>query len=87
MFIANVLVIIGALNWLCIGLFQTDYVTKFVGEHSKWIFIIVGLSGIYLAYNKVLWFIAGNNTVEHMITSSAPAQQCVTGTPGCTPMY
>ena len=81
-FIANLLVIVGALNWLSIGLLKTDYVTTFLGENAKWIFIIVGLAGVYLAYR----FITSNYNVEHMI-SNTTSTQCTTGTPGCTPMY
>ena len=50
-FISNLLVIIGALNWLGVGLTNTDYVTKLIGhEYSKYVFILVGLAGVYLAY-------------------------------------
>lgn len=48
------LVIIGALNWLLVGLFEFDLVATIVGEDfgevnaiSRIIYILVGLSGIY----------------------------------------
>jgi uncharacterized membrane protein YuzA (DUF378 family) len=49
--IALVLVIIGALNWLLIGLFQYDLVASLFGGNtsfiSKTIYIVVGLAGLY----------------------------------------
>ncbi len=45
------LVIIGALNWLLIGLFQFDLVAFIFGDMtwiSRIIYILVGLCGIYL---------------------------------------
>jgi hypothetical protein len=49
--IAFVLVIIGGLNWLLVGLFSWDVGTIFGGQGamiSKIIYILVGLSAIYL---------------------------------------
>ena len=46
--IALVLVCVGALNWLAIGLQNTDYVSRFAGEHAKFVFIAVGIAGAYL---------------------------------------
>lgn len=72
MLISNILVIVGALNWLAVGLLRTDYVTQLAGhEYAKYIFIIVGLAGAYLAYHKVMWFMNKNSAettvvVEHM---------------------
>jgi uncharacterized membrane protein YuzA (DUF378 family) len=65
--IANILVIIGALNWLSIGLQNTNYVSQFAGNNDKMIFIIVGIAGIYLAYNQVMWMMG--STMEHMSTN------------------
>jgi uncharacterized membrane protein YuzA (DUF378 family) len=49
--LALVLVIIGALNWLLIGLFNFDLVATLFGGNttflSKAIYTIVGLSGLY----------------------------------------
>ncbi|OPA76144.1 DUF378 domain-containing protein [Paenibacillus selenitireducens] len=52
--IALVLVIIGAINWLLVGLFEWDLVTAIFGgdhiRHSSWfsriIYILVGISGL-----------------------------------------
>lgn len=48
------LVIIGALNWLLVGLFKFDLVATIVGHDfgevnmvSRIIYILVGISGIY----------------------------------------
>ena len=48
---APTLVIIGALNWLLIGLFRFDAVAWLFGSLSwlsRIIYVLVGLSGIYL---------------------------------------
>jgi len=66
MLISNLLVIVGALNWLAVGLLRTDYVTQLTGAvNAKYVFIAVGLAGAYLAYHKVMWFM-GKKAVEHM---------------------
>ena len=72
MLISNLLVIVGALNWLAVGLLKAEYVTQFAGpENAKYVFITVGLAGAYLAYHKLMWFM-GKTTketavaVEHM---------------------
>lgn len=49
--LALVLIIIGALNWLSVGLFQYDLVASLFGGAdalvSRIIYSIVGLSGVY----------------------------------------
>ncbi len=49
--LALVLMIIGALNWLLIGLFQFDLVASIFGSNtaigSKIVYAIVGLAGLY----------------------------------------
>lgn len=53
--LALILVIIGALNWLLVGLFQWDLVSAIFGGEviresslfSRIIYALVGLSGIY----------------------------------------
>ncbi|MCR4435378.1 MAG: DUF378 domain-containing protein [Clostridiales bacterium] len=49
--VALVVVIIGALNWLLIGLFQYDLVAAIFGGSSSFvsriIYTIVGLAGLY----------------------------------------
>ncbi|MGD9677447.1 MAG: DUF378 domain-containing protein [Vulcanibacillus sp.] len=48
---ALVLVIIGALNWLLVGLFQYDLVAGLFGGQTAWIsrivYTLVGLAGIW----------------------------------------
>jgi hypothetical protein len=53
--IALALVIIGALNWLLVGLFEWDLVTALFGGEtfrassvlSRFVYALVGLAGIY----------------------------------------
>ncbi|HHV99759.1 MAG TPA: DUF378 domain-containing protein [Clostridiaceae bacterium] len=49
--LALVLVIIGALNWLLVGLFEFDLVASIFGGQtaflSKLVYIIVGLAGLF----------------------------------------
>ncbi len=47
---ALVLVIIGALNWLLVGLFRFNLVSSLFGEGSilsRVVFVVVGLAGLY----------------------------------------
>lgn len=53
--IALVLVIVGAINWALVGLFEFDLVATIVGEDfgevntaSRAIYVLVGLAGVYL---------------------------------------
>jgi uncharacterized membrane protein YuzA (DUF378 family) len=51
--IAIVLVIIGAVNWGLVGLFSLDLVQLVLGSIpilAKIVYILVGLSGLYLIY-------------------------------------
>ena len=52
--IAFVLTIIGGINWLCIGLFQFDFVAAIFGSQamigSRIIYALVGISALYLIY-------------------------------------
>jgi uncharacterized membrane protein YuzA (DUF378 family) len=51
--IAIILVIIGAINWLLIGLFNFNLVTAIFGgipALSSIIFVIVGLAGLWLIW-------------------------------------
>lgn len=48
--VSLILMIIGALNWLLVGLFEFDLVAAIFGTlsaASKIIYVIVGLAGIY----------------------------------------
>ena len=53
--VALLLVIVGALNWGLVGLFEFDLVAEIVGEEfgavnlvSRAVYILVALSGLYL---------------------------------------
>lgn len=48
--IATILVIAGALNWLAIGVQNTNLVAQLAGPNSNYVYIAVGAAGIYLAY-------------------------------------
>jgi len=64
---ALLLVIIGALNWLLVGLFQWDLVTALLGGEtmrtasmlSRIVYTLVGLSGVYC-----LTFLFSDNKVR-----------------------
>ncbi|TCP59361.1 hypothetical protein EV586_101577 [Tumebacillus sp. BK434] len=49
--IALTLIIIGALNWLLVGLFQWDLVAALFGGEGSWlsrlVYTLVGISGLY----------------------------------------
>jgi len=51
--IALVLVIIGAINWGLVGLFQLDLVQSILGSVA-WlatvVYVLVGLAGLYMIY-------------------------------------
>ena len=51
--LATILVIIGALNWGLVGLFNYNLVTSIFGFTmlSKLIFIIVGISGVWMIFS------------------------------------
>jgi uncharacterized membrane protein YuzA (DUF378 family) len=48
---ALILMVIGALNWLLVGLFQFDVVAMLFGGTTSWlsraVYTLVGLGGIY----------------------------------------
>jgi len=50
--IAFVITQIGAINWLCIGLFQFDFVAGIFGSQahfvSRFIYTIIGLCSVYM---------------------------------------
>ena len=65
--LALLLVIIGALNWLLVGLFQWDLVTALFGGEtlrassmlSRVVYTLVGLAGLYS-----ISFLFGDNRVK-----------------------
>lgn len=46
-FIALLLVIIGALNWGFVGFFGVDVVARVFGSLTNFIYMLVGLAGLY----------------------------------------
>ena len=57
-YIVLTLVIVGALNWLLIGLFEFNLVDSLFGESSvlsRIVYVLVGISGIWSIafYNKI----------------------------------
>lgn len=56
--IAFILTIIGGINWLCIGIFQFDFVAGLFGTQSaigsRIIYILVGISALYLIYASLV---------------------------------
>lgn len=46
-----IITIIGAINWLLVGLFQFDFVAAICGGQQSWIsriiYVIVGLAGLW----------------------------------------
>lgn len=48
---AITLVVIGALNWLCVGLFHYDFIAAAFGGTatlvSRILYVIIGLAGLY----------------------------------------
>jgi len=55
MLVACFAVIIGALNWLFIGLGMGNPVQMVAGSFSNWVYIFVGLCGLLFLSHKVLW--------------------------------
>jgi uncharacterized membrane protein YuzA (DUF378 family) len=56
--IAEFLIIVGALNWLTIGFFNYDFVTKLFKSFSKYIFMTVGIAGVIRLFHKLMWIMA-----------------------------
>lgn len=53
-FFSFLIVLIGSLNWLCIGFFQYDFVAGLFGTQSsifsRLVYIVVGISALFLTY-------------------------------------
>jgi uncharacterized membrane protein YuzA (DUF378 family) len=48
--ITQILIIVGALNWLLVGSLKTNYISKFLPSYAHYVFILVGIAGIYQLY-------------------------------------
>jgi uncharacterized membrane protein YuzA (DUF378 family) len=65
--VALILVIIGALNWLLVGIFQWDFVSAIFGGEmirdssivSRIVYSLVGIAGLYC-----ITFLLNDNTVK-----------------------
>jgi uncharacterized membrane protein YuzA (DUF378 family) len=66
--IAFILVIIGGLNWLLIGLFGLDAVMYLGATLARIIYVLVGLSAVYL-------IVTHKKTCKNCENSSNPAPQ------------
>lgn len=51
--LACLILIIGALNWLFIGLGFGNPVESVFGYHSRIVYIIVGLAGLFMVFHKI----------------------------------
>ena len=60
--IAKNLVIIGAIAWLFIGVQQKNYVAALFGSSSQYVYVLVGLAGLYLAYREIMWIVSPQTT-------------------------
>lgn len=52
-FISYILVLIGALNWLSVGIGHGDLVAKVTKSFAPYVFILVGIAGIYLTVMEI----------------------------------
>ena len=73
--VALLLVIVGAVNWLLIGIAQFDVVATMTGDTfgetnpiSSIVYILVGLSGIALLPTLVSW-VAGSDDNRQAVTA------------------
>ncbi len=70
--IALVLVIVGALNWALVGLFEFDLVAKITGDTfgetnpvSRIIYVLVGAAGVYLAATVLPAMVRAGSDAAH----------------------
>lgn len=86
MVISNLLVIIGALNWLGIGLMNTNYVLQYSGsQYARYIFILVGLAGVYLAYHTVMWYMGEHTPTTKAVIEHLTECKTIQGKYTCVP--
>ena len=55
-FIAQILILVGALNWGCIGLFQVDVVKELFGygKLTTMVYNLVGFAALYLIIKRII---------------------------------
>lgn len=53
---AYLLVMVGALNWGLVGLFDFNLVSSLLGSGAlvKWVYVLVGVAAVYVAYSHLL---------------------------------
>jgi uncharacterized membrane protein YuzA (DUF378 family) len=54
-FIASIIILIGALNWLTIGFVGYNFVQDLFGKKSNLVYCLVGLAGLYVLVRKIVW--------------------------------
>lgn len=76
LFVAKIAVIIGALNWLAIGLQNTNYLSMYFGTNAKFIYILAGVAGAYLAYLEITMYTRKENlTVDEILQNYGRDEQ------------
>ncbi len=50
-YIALILVIVGAVNWGLVGVFDFNLVTAIFKGFANWIYTVVGIAGLYSIYS------------------------------------
>ena len=55
-YISKYIVILSALHLLMVGIKKTDYISLYAGAYAQYIYIIVGLAGLMMAYREGMWF-------------------------------
>jgi uncharacterized membrane protein YuzA (DUF378 family) len=72
--LAVVLVVVGALNWGLVGLFQFDLVAALLGDAtllSRLVYIVVGAAGLFQALQ---WRAIHDRWVSHRSVTADPAR-------------
>lgn len=56
-FISLILVVVGCINWLCIGLLQFDFVAGLFGSQSnifsRIVYVIIGIASLIISYQLI----------------------------------
>jgi uncharacterized membrane protein YuzA (DUF378 family) len=60
--IAKNIVILGAVALFFIGIQQKNYISTIFGEHAQYVYILIGLAGVFLAYKEAMWIIYPQST-------------------------
>lgn len=92
---AMVLLIVGGINWLFVGLFNTNIVKAIFGDGiiSKWIYVIVGISAIAIMFDRDTYLpflgpmVAPCAALENRVPSGATREVHVKVAPGAKVLY